>query len=327
MANDFLVFGGAGGANVITQAAYAALGTRTSGFSSGTANSAQCNKTWRQSSIMAAVLAQFISDRTGQDVLDDGTTATILANLKLSAAAVNGDATKTFSVAPATLSTHAATLGQLSAFQVGRYLGTRQFTASQTYTPTSGTTSVVVELVGGGGAGGNTSITGVGQTSVAGGGGAGGYARSRLTSGFSGVSMTVGAGGLALSTVNGGATSFGALLSATGGTGGPNSPAQTPPVLSIQGHGGAGSSGNLVNSRGGDGMPGIAAQNTSTVSGSGGSSYFGGGGIGQPTGAGPGQTATSPGAGGGGAFAGPSVGASQIGGDGAAGIILVHEFA
>lgn len=218
-------------------------------------------------------------------------------------------------------------LAALPKLATGRYLGTRVFTSNGTYTPTTGTTSVIVELVGGGGAGGNTSITGVGQTSVAGGGGAGGYARSRLTSGFSGVSMTVGAGGLALSTVNGGATSFGALLSATGGTGGSNAPAQTPPVLSIQGHGGGGSSGNLANARGGDGMPGIAAQNTSTVSGAGGSSYFGGGGIGQPTGAGPGQTATSPGAAGGGAFAGPSVGATQVGGDGAAGIILVHEFA
>ena len=56
---------------------------------------------------MSAVLAQFISDRTGLDVLDDGTTATILANLKAAAAAVNGDATKTFSVAAATAGNHA----------------------------------------------------------------------------------------------------------------------------------------------------------------------------------------------------------------------------
>ncbi|CAG9177887.1 hypothetical protein [Cupriavidus pampae] len=112
MANDFLVFGGAGGANVINQATYAALGARIAGFASGVAQSSQLNKVWRQSSIMSAVLAQFISDRTGQDVLDDGTIATILGNLKLSAAAVNGDVTKAFSVAPATISTHALQLGQ-----------------------------------------------------------------------------------------------------------------------------------------------------------------------------------------------------------------------
>jgi len=233
-------------------------------------------------------------------------------------------------VATATQSRHAVQLGQVNsliAATPGRLLGVQRFTSSGTYTPTAGTTSVVVELVGGGGAGGNTSITGGGQTSVAGGGGAGGYARSRLTSGFSGVAMTVGAGGVASGVSAGGVTSFGSLLSATGGTAAANASAQIPPVLSIQGHGGVGSSGNLINSRGGDGAPGQAAQATSTASGSGGSSYFGGGGIGQPTGAGPGQTATSPGAGGGGAFAGPSVGAPQVGGDGAAGVIIVHEYA
>lgn len=81
-ANDFLVFGGGAGANVITQVTYSGLTARTAGFSSGVAQSAQLNKVWRQSSIMAAVLAQFIADLTAQDVIDDGTVSTILANLK-----------------------------------------------------------------------------------------------------------------------------------------------------------------------------------------------------------------------------------------------------
>nr|WP_315596081.1 hypothetical protein [uncultured Cupriavidus sp.] len=80
--NDFLVFGGGAGANVIAQVTYSGLAARMAGFSAGVAQSAQLNKVWRQSSIMSAVLAQFVSDLTGQDVLDDGTTATILANLK-----------------------------------------------------------------------------------------------------------------------------------------------------------------------------------------------------------------------------------------------------
>lgn len=80
--NDFLVFGGGAGANVITQVTYSGLASRSSGFQSGVAQSAQLNKVWRQSSIMAAVLGQFISDLTGQDALDDGTTTTLLANLK-----------------------------------------------------------------------------------------------------------------------------------------------------------------------------------------------------------------------------------------------------
>ncbi|WP_232450919.1 hypothetical protein [Burkholderia ubonensis] len=79
--NDFLPFGGGGAANVIDQATYAALAARLTGFQSGTAQSAQLNKVWRQSSIMAAVLAQFIVNQTGQNATDDGTTATLLSNL------------------------------------------------------------------------------------------------------------------------------------------------------------------------------------------------------------------------------------------------------
>lgn len=320
MANDFLVFGGAGGANVINQATYAALGARIAGFASGVAQSSQLNKVWRQSSIMSAVLAQFISDRTGQDVLDDGTIATILANLKLSAAAVNGDVAKAFSVAPATLSTHAMQLGQA----VGRYLGTRVFTASGTYTPTAGTNSVVVEVMGGGGGGGNTSTTNASQVCVTGGGGAGGYARSYLTSGFSGASITIGNAGTA--NTAGGTTSFGALLSATGGSGASNGPAVVPPAAAIGGTGGSGSSGNLVNGKGGDGNCGFAGATSSFMSGAGGTSAIGGGGIGQPTTSGGGQGATTRGAGGGGSLCGTSTGVVFSGGSGAAGLCLVHEF-
>ncbi|WP_241239258.1 hypothetical protein [Burkholderia stagnalis] len=80
--NNFKAFAAAGGANVMTQADYEALAALLTGFVSGTAQSAQLNKVWRQSSIMSAVLAQFIVDLTGQDAIDDGTTATLLANLK-----------------------------------------------------------------------------------------------------------------------------------------------------------------------------------------------------------------------------------------------------
>lgn len=82
MASDFLPFSGAAGANVLSQSAYAALASRTSGFSSGVAKSAELNKVWRQSSIMSAVLAQFINDVSGVDSIDDGTITTLLANLK-----------------------------------------------------------------------------------------------------------------------------------------------------------------------------------------------------------------------------------------------------
>ncbi len=79
--NDFLPFGTAVGANVMTQANYLALTARSNGFSAGTAASAQLNKAWRQSSIIASMLAQFIADQSGQNAIDDGTTATLEANL------------------------------------------------------------------------------------------------------------------------------------------------------------------------------------------------------------------------------------------------------
>lgn len=80
--NDFQPFAYGGAANVVSQSAYLALTTiLQNGFSSGVAQSAQLNKVWRQSSIMAAVLAQFSSDYSGQNSIDDGTTATLETNL------------------------------------------------------------------------------------------------------------------------------------------------------------------------------------------------------------------------------------------------------
>lgn len=80
--NDFLPFAVGSGANVLTQAQYAALTSLLqNGFSAGIAPSVQLNKVWRQSSIMASVIAQFIAQQTGQNAIDDGTTATLLANL------------------------------------------------------------------------------------------------------------------------------------------------------------------------------------------------------------------------------------------------------
>lgn len=80
---DFLPFAAAAGANVISQSAYSTLGALSTGFSAGIASSDQLNKVWRQSSIMAAVIANLIADATGNTVIDDGTTATIIGNLAL----------------------------------------------------------------------------------------------------------------------------------------------------------------------------------------------------------------------------------------------------
>lgn len=81
MINNFLTFGLGGGANVQTQVDYAADPDRLAGNQTGTGRSNFANKTWRQSAAMVSQIAQFISDQLGEDVLDDGNTATLLDQL------------------------------------------------------------------------------------------------------------------------------------------------------------------------------------------------------------------------------------------------------
>ncbi|NIL21487.1 hypothetical protein HB991_02975 [Yersinia mollaretii] len=83
MSNEILPFGLGAESNVMTQAEYEALAARSGGFSSGVAKSEQLNKVWRQSSFVASVLADFIANHSGNDVLDNGNTATLLASLEL----------------------------------------------------------------------------------------------------------------------------------------------------------------------------------------------------------------------------------------------------
>ncbi|MEX5804553.1 hypothetical protein AB6H35_06990 [Citrobacter freundii] len=70
--NDFKPFAAGPGANVTSQADWENLPALLSGFMSGKASSAQINKAFRQVSFIAAALAQFVSEKTDQDVLDDG---------------------------------------------------------------------------------------------------------------------------------------------------------------------------------------------------------------------------------------------------------------
>ena len=79
--NDIKPFAAAGGANVLTQAEYLALAALSTGFSSGKANSKEVNKAIRQATFIASVLAQFICDKSGSDVLDDGNVAGLVTKL------------------------------------------------------------------------------------------------------------------------------------------------------------------------------------------------------------------------------------------------------
>ena len=172
----------------------------------------------------------------------------------------------------------------------GLLLNIQYFTATATYTATSGTTFVVVEVVGGGGTGGTNAATGSG-------GGGGGFARKKITSSFSGVTVTVGS--------SGGTSSFGALVSATGGSTGGT-------YATGGGAGGLGSSGDL-NIKGQGGGTGV----TNAGGGNGGSSHYGGGANGTSS---SGLT--------GGQYGGGGSGSSTTGsgGAGASGVVIVYEY-
>ncbi|WP_232446445.1 hypothetical protein [Burkholderia ubonensis] len=420
--NDFLPFATGPGANVVDQATYAALTALTTGFLSGTAQSVQLNKVWRQSSIMAAVIAQFIVAQTGQAAVDDGTTATLLANFTkavnaaskqrvilpdtglvnayaaanpvpmtslpsvsgivqtisvktantgastyspdglasrpifgLGGAALqggemvaNGIATLVSYVGPllnggslcwvlfeciggaqqvaaATQSQHAIPLGQAT----GRLLNVRVFSAvgASTYVPTPGTTVVYVKVQGGGGSGGGCAATGSGQVFVGSGGTAGAYAESWITSGFYGVTITVGSGGAAVSgfnSNNGGTSSFGSFVSAPGGAGGSGAGPTAPPWATGASSSSIATGGNVLNASGQCGQPSVGYSATFGLPGSGGPSALGAGGGTAASGSN-GAGAASRGAGGGGSVQTQSGGALS-GGAGGAGIVLVYEY-
>lgn len=138
--NNFLPFAGGAGANVLSQSAYAALTTLLSnGFSSGTAQSAQLNKVWRQSSIIAAVIGQLIANRSGQDAIDDGTTATLLTNLEAAIGAVGRLGAATYVVGTGTANTYAAAytpaITTLTDGMVLRFKATNANTGASTFNP------------------------------------------------------------------------------------------------------------------------------------------------------------------------------------------------
>ncbi|RXN73036.1 SGNH/GDSL hydrolase family protein [Providencia rettgeri] len=70
--NEFLPFGTAEGANVLSPEEYQYLQSRLHGFMGGVARSVELNTVWRQSSVIAAAIAQLIVENDDQDLLDDG---------------------------------------------------------------------------------------------------------------------------------------------------------------------------------------------------------------------------------------------------------------
>jgi hypothetical protein len=202
----------------------------------------------------------------------------------------------------------------------GGFSNMQVFASPGTFTTPATTTQIKVTVVGGGGGGSrNDPVSGIGS------GGAGGGAAIyvgpvTVSTPYTVTVGTGGAGGTAFPSPGTGGTgntsSFGPLASATGGAGGVTS---TTSAL-----GGLGSAGTLQFG-GGVGVarssltvPGTPAPTVTSISGSGGSSYLGGGGNGVAPGA-VGVNGRAYGGGGSGSSGGPN-----IGGAGAAGVVIVE---
>lgn len=211
----------------------------------------------------------------------------------------------------------------------GEFRTVQTFTASGTWTAPAGLKRVKVTVIGPGGAGGGAAATTAGQLSAGGGGGAGGCAVKMISAAAAGASqtVTVGTGGAGVSGGSGnngsGSSSFGALVTAGAGTGGTNSLAANTVGVAINGSaGGTGASGD-INGRGGPGGGSFVATTGYAISGHGGNSMFGGGGLGPVAGTAGGSAIL--GGGGSGTTQGTG-GAALTGGNGGNGIVVVEEF-
>lgn len=169
-------------------------------------------------------------------------------------------------------------------YSSGRLLNVQTFSSSGTYTPTPGTKSVVVEMVGGGGGSDMAPATGAGQVSIVSGGGAGAYAKGRFLVNFTSVWVSVGTGGQGgvVGTPMGSAgvaSAFGSLMSAPGGTrgysAGPANP-PFPPQGNVASNGPTGA--NIIGSPGAPSIPAYANATQSFLGSPGASSFYGGGG-------------------------------------------------
>ena len=302
--NNFKPFGIGAGANVTSQADYEALAALLTGFQSGKASSAQINKALRQSTVMASVLAQFISDSAGVDVLDNGNTASILANLK----------------------------SGMTALTPGRLLNVQVFTASGTVTKTPGAKKWRIKCLGAGAGSSAAPATGSNEVSVSNGGGAGAYAEGIYdVSSITTASVVIGSGGAggtagSIYGADGGTSSVGSFISSPGGKAGlPAGPANPPfqPVANTNSDGPTGW--NIVGSSGAGAEPAVAVANSYAAGSRGSNSIFGVGGsvpaINNPA---------NPGGGYGSGASGCSNGPSQSAKSGAAGrpgIVIIEEYA
>lgn len=154
--------------------------------------------------------------------------------------------------------------------------GVLQVAPVATWSKPTGIKRVIVEVVGGGGGADSASTSSTGVTAYGASGGGGGYSRKTIEAASLGATetVTVGIGGVgaypagALAATDGGTTSFGSYISATGGG---------APASDYGGVGGIGSNGDFNINGGGGSSNGAGLSSSTAPGGVGGSSFYGGG--------------------------------------------------
>ncbi|MCL6408141.1 phage tail protein [Dickeya dadantii] len=209
----------------------------------------------------------------------------------------------------------------------GRLIAIKTFTSSGKYTPTAGTNSLIIDVLGGGGGGTTSSVS----YQICSGGGAGGFIRGLMTTVPASTVVSIGSGGS--SGVTGGASSFGAYLASGGGDHGMVTATTDPSAACCVGGGGGGSSTYdsknvqfIAARRGGSGMIGVIAGGNGAA-GNGGDSFYGGGGNGENSSLNIVGNDGIYGAGGSGAIKFVSNTDIKAGGSGGSGLVIVYEYA
>lgn len=212
----------------------------------------------------------------------------------------------------------------------GALANIQMFTASGTYTPTTGVTKVIVEIQAAGGGGGGCVASNGTNCGVSQCGGAGGYILTKITSGFSGASVVVGAAGIAGTTAGaaggtGGSSSFAGVTAVGGGGGAGSLVNQTGPQNTQAAGGGSASGGTILNLSGQYGTDSNYSTGTNlAIWGTGGSCRLGSGAKAVLNSAG--INATGYGSGGGGIIQTSSGTTARAGGAGSPGIVIVWEY-
>lgn len=131
---DYLPIAAASGANVDSQSDFSGSGYQVNGFISGLAQSKQFNKALRQSSMIAAALANVIAVALNSNVLDDGNLPNLISLLTKALTRHYSDTTQNVLTAAGTLNSVAL---PAAASEVGSHIRVLSFVSESTGGPTT----------------------------------------------------------------------------------------------------------------------------------------------------------------------------------------------